>query len=163
LRSDRPLQRLLQEYVEEHKDDFEAETARRHACAQHGLPDRVISGPLSKAGWLSWLEQEPTALDKALQLAKSGKRQAVNVRVTPRPDVPQKDQNLRLKPDTDTHRHAWARKLCNGWHALLLKDTGTRLVIFVVRCAGKLAVFFCLFAENLVCVYRKHKTLVGSP
>ena len=72
------------------------------------------------------------ALDKALQLAKSGARRAVNARVTPSPDVPQKDPNVRLKPDTDTHRPAWARKLCNGWHALLLKEPGTRNVIFVV-------------------------------
>ena len=63
LRSRRPLQRLFQEYVEEHKDELEAESARRHACAHQGLPDRVTSWPLSKAGWLSWLEQEPTALD----------------------------------------------------------------------------------------------------
>ena len=103
------------------------------------------------------MDQEPAALDKALQLAKSGARRAVNVRVTPRPDVPQKDPNVCLKPDTDTHRPAWARKLCNGWHALLLKDTGTRIVIFVVCCAGK----FAAFAKPSVCVYQKNETIVG--
>ena len=46
-----------------------------------------------------------------------------------------------MKPDTDTHHPAWARKLSNGWHVLLLKDTGTRIVSFVVCCAGKLAAF----------------------
>ena len=96
-------------------------------------------------------------MDKALQLAKSGACQAVNVRVTPRPDVPQKDPNVRLKPDTDTHHPAWARKLCNGWHALLLKDKGTRIVIFVVCCAGK----FVAFAKHSVCVYQKNETIVG--
>ena len=34
---------------------------------------------------------------------------------------------------------AWARDLRNGWHVLRLKGTGARVVIFVVRCAGKLA------------------------
>ena len=97
---------------------------------------------MSKAGWLSWLEKEqPTAYEKALELAKSGARRAVNVRVTPRPDVPQKDPAIRLQPNTDPPRPAWARKLCNGWHALRLKDKVTRVVVFVVRCAGKLVAF----------------------
>jgi hypothetical protein len=147
------------EYVDEHKDELEAENARRHTCAQHGLLGRVTSWPSFKAGWLSWLEQEPAALDKALQLAKSGARRAVNVRVTPRPDAPQKDPNVCLKPDTDTQRPAWACKLCNGWHALLLKDTGTRMFIFVVCCAGK----FVGFAKPSVCVYQKNETPVASP
>ena len=96
---------------------------------------------MSKAGWLSWLEKEPTAYEKALELAKSGARRAVNVRVTPHPDVPQKDPVVPLQPNTAPARPAWARKLCNGWHALRLKDKVTRVVIFVVRCAGKLAAF----------------------
>ena len=135
-------QRLLKQYMEEHKDDLEVEMARRHARAQQGPEDRVTSWPLSKAGWLSWLEKEqPTAYEKALELAKSGARRAVNVRVTPRPDVPQKDPAIRLQPNTDPPRPAWARKLCNGWHALRLKDKVTRVVVFVVRCAGKLVAF----------------------
>ena len=107
------------------------------------------------------MDQEPAAeaFDKALELAKSGARRAVNVRVTPRPDVPQKDPHVRrLKPDTDTRNPALARKLCNGWHALLLKDTGTRIVIFAVCCAGK----FVAFAKPSVCVYQKNETLVSS-
>ncbi len=116
--------------------------------------------PLSKAGWLSWLDQEPTALDEALQVAKSGARRAVNLRVTPRPDVPQKDPKLGLKPDTDTHRPVWARKLCNGWHALLLKDTGTRIVIFVVCCARK----FVAFGQALsLCVPEARNTCWFTP
>jgi hypothetical protein len=97
-------------------------------------------------------------LDKALQLARSGARRAVTVRATPRPDVPQMDLNVCLKPDTGTHRPAWACKLCNGWHALLLKDTGSKLGIFLVRCAGK----FAAFAKPSVCLHQKHETLVGS-
>ena len=95
---------------------MEVETAKRHSRAQKGPADRVTSWPLSKAGWLSWLDQEPAAaaFDQALELAKSGARRAVNLRVTPHPDVPQKDPNVRLKPDTDTHHPGWARKLCNG-------------------------------------------------
>ena len=98
-------------------------------------------------------------MDKALQLAKSGTRRAGNVRATPRPDVPQKGPNVCVKPDTDTHRPAWARKLCIGWHALLLKDTGARIVIFVVCCASK----FVAFAKPSVCVHQKTATPVGSP
>ena len=55
--------------------------------------------------------------------------------------MPRKDPVVRLKPNTDAARPAWARKLSNGWHALRLKDKGTRVVIFVVHCAGKLAAF----------------------
>ena len=61
--------------------------------------------------------------------------------MTPHPDVPQKDPVVRLKPNLAPARPAWARKLCNGWHALRLKDTVTRVVTFAVRCAGKLAAF----------------------
>ena len=61
--------------------------------------------------------------------------------MTPRPDVPQKDPAIRLQPNTDPPRPAWARKLCNGWHALRLKDKVTRVVAFVMRCAGKLVAF----------------------
>ena len=53
LRSRRSLQRLFQEYVEERKDELEAESARRHDCAQHGMLGGVATWPLSKAGWLS--------------------------------------------------------------------------------------------------------------
>ena len=111
--------------MDEHKDEFEAESARR---------------PLQRL-FQEYVDQEPAALDKALQLAKSGARRAVNVRATPRPDVPQKNPNVCLKPDTDTHRPAWACKLCNGEHALLLKDTGAGIVIFVGCCAGKFVAF----------------------
>ena len=91
--------------MDEHKDELEEERARRRACAQHMMLGRVTSWPLSKAGWLSWLDQEPAAeaFDKALELAKSGARRAVNLRVAPHPDVPQKDPNVCLKPDTGTH------------------------------------------------------------
>ena len=82
--SHRPLQRLLEEYVEEHKEELEAEMARRHACAQQGLGvDGVTSWPQSKAEWLRWLEREQATYDVALQLVKAGVRRAVNVRVTP--------------------------------------------------------------------------------
>ena len=96
--SRRPLQRLFQEYVDEHKDEFEAESARRP-------PQRLFQ---------EYVDQEPAALDKALQLAKYGARRAGNVRATPRPDVPQKDPNVRLKPDTDTHRPARASSATGG-------------------------------------------------
>ena len=62
------------------------------------------------------------------------------MRVTPHPDVPPKGPAIRMKPHTDAGRTLeWARYLCNGWHVLRLKGTGARVVIFVVRCAGKLA------------------------
>ena len=54
LRSDRPLQRLLREYVEEHKDELEVEARQRHSRAQKGLPRHVTSWPLSKAEWVRW-------------------------------------------------------------------------------------------------------------
>jgi hypothetical protein len=82
------------------------------------------------------VEKVPAAYEKALELAKSGSRRAVNVRVTPRPDVPQKDPAIRLQPKTDPPRPALARKLRNGWHALRLKDKVTRVVIFVVAQAS---------------------------
>ena len=41
---------------------------------------------------------------------------------------------------------------------MLLKDTGTRIVVFVVCCAGK----FVVVAKPSVCVYQKHERLVGS-
>jgi hypothetical protein len=94
--------------VDEQKDELEEERARRRACAHHMMLGRVTSWPLSKAGWLSWLDQKSAAFDEALQLAKSGARRAVNVRATPHPDVPQKDPNVCLKPDTDTHHPASA-------------------------------------------------------
>jgi hypothetical protein len=128
----------LREYVEEHKDDMEVETAQRHARAQKGLADRVTSWPLPKAEWLRWLEREQATYDKALKLDKVGGRRLVNVRAPPHPDVPRKDPAIRVKPHIDTGRPAWARQLCNRWHALRLKDTGARVVIFVVCCAGKL-------------------------
>jgi hypothetical protein len=87
------------------------------------------------------MELERATYDKALQSVKAGARQAVNVRVTPHPDVLQKDPTVRIKPQTDKVRPAWAGKLRNGWHALRLPDTGVRLVIFAVRCAGKFAAF----------------------
>ena len=54
LRSDRPLQRLLREYVEEHRDKLEVEARQRHSRAQKGLPRHVTSWPLSKAEWVRW-------------------------------------------------------------------------------------------------------------
>ena len=142
LRSHRPLQRILDEYVEENKDELEAEAARRHALARKGLlGDRVTSWPATKTQWLRWLEREQATYDTALQSVKAGVRRAVNVRVTPHPNVPQKDPAVRIKPQTDTARPPWAGRLHNGWYALRLQDTGVRLVMFVVRCAGKLAAF----------------------
>ena len=148
-RSHRPLQRLLEEYVEEHKEELEAEAARRHACAKQSImaSTHVTSWPHSKVEWLRWMELERATYDKALQSVKAGVRQAVNVRVTPHPDVPKKDPTVRIKPQTDTARPAWAGKLRNGWHALRLPDTGVRLVIFAVRCAGKLAAFARVLAS----------------
>ena len=123
-RSHRPLQRLLGEYVEEHEEELEAETARRHARASQSLAaSRVASWPESKAEWLRWMERERATYDKALQSVKAGVRRAVNVRVTPHPDVPVKDPAVRVKPQTDTARPAWAGKLRNGWHVLRLQDT----------------------------------------
>ena len=58
--------------MDEHNDELEEERERRRACAKHMMMGRVTSWPLSKAGWISWLDQEPTALDKALQLAEAG-------------------------------------------------------------------------------------------
>ena len=66
-RSDRPLQRLLREYVEEHKDELEVETAQRHARAGRGT-----SWPLPKTKWLRWLDRAQATYDKALWLAKVG-------------------------------------------------------------------------------------------
>ena len=55
-RSHRPLQRLLGEYAEEHEEELEAETARRHARASQSLAaSRVTSWPESKAEWLRWI------------------------------------------------------------------------------------------------------------
>ena len=143
-RSDRPLQRLLREYVEEHKDALEAEARQRHSRAQKGLPRHVTLWPLSKAEWVRWLEQEQATYENALQSARDGARRAVNVRVTPHPDVLPHDPAIRVQPHTDTGRPpppAWARDLRNGWHVLRAKDTGARVVIFVARCAGKLLAF----------------------
>ena len=128
-RSDRPLKRLLQEYIDEHKDELEVETAQRHARALKGPANRMTSWPLSKAEWIRWLDKEQATYENALRLAKVGARRAVNVRATPHPDAPQKDPAIRLKPHIDTCRPAWARQLSNGWHALRLKDTGARCVI----------------------------------
>ena len=85
----------------EHRDELEEERARRRACAQHMMLGRVTSWPLSKAGWLSWLDQEPAAaaFNKALELAKSGARRAVNLRVTPHPDVPEKGSKCSLEAE----------------------------------------------------------------
>ena len=141
-RSHRPLQRLLEEYVEEHQEELEAEAARRRACAKQMMgSSHVTSWPQSKVEWLRWMELERATYDKALQSVKAGVRRAVNMRVTPHPDVPPKDPTVRMKPQTDTAWPAWAGKLRNGWHALRLQDTGVRLVIFAVRCAGRLAPF----------------------
>ena len=123
----------MRAYAEEHKDELEVETAQRHARAQKGPVDRMTSWPVSEAGWLRWLEREQATYDKALPLAKVGVRRAVNVRATPHPDVPRNDPAIRVKPHIDTVNPAWARKLCNGWHALRLKDTGARVVISVAR------------------------------
>ena len=126
--------------MEEHEEELGAETARRHARAGQSLAaSRVTSWPESKAEWLRWMER--ATYGKALQSAKAGARRAVNVRVTPHPDVPVKDPAVHIKPQTDTARPAWAGKLRNGWHVLRLQDTGVRIVIFAVRCAGKLAAF----------------------
>ena len=124
-------------------------TAQRHARAQKGLADRVTSWPVSKAGRLRWLEREQAPHDKALQLAKVGARRAANVRATPHPDAPRNDPAIRIKPNIDTVNPAWARNLCNWWHALRLKDTGARVVICVVRCAGKLVAFAQALASLL--------------
>jgi hypothetical protein len=128
--------------MDEHKEELQAETRRRHARAtQYLLEERVTSWPQSKAAWFRWLEPEPAIYNMALQSVKAGVRRAVNMRVTPHPDVPQKDPAVRVKPQTDAARPAWAGKLRNGWHALRLRDKGARMVIFAVRCAGKFAAF----------------------
>ena len=108
----------------------------------------MTSWPLSKAEWIGWLDKGQATYEDALQLAKVGARRAVNVRVAPYPDAPQKDLAIRLKPHIDTCRPAWARQLSNRLHELRLKDTGARCVIFVVHCAGK----FVAFAQALFVV-----------
>jgi hypothetical protein len=100
----------------------------------------VTSWPATRAEWLRWLEREQAKYDTALQSVKAGVRRAVNVRMTPHPNVPQEDPAVRIKPQTDSPS-PWADRLHNGWHALRLQDTGLWIVIFVVRCAGKLAAF----------------------
>jgi len=104
---------------------------------------------LSFAEWISCLDKEQATYENALWFAKVGVRRAVNARATPHPDVPWKNPAIRVKPRIDTGRPAWARQLSNGWHALRLKDTGARCVIFVARCAGK----FVAFEQALVVVH----------
>ena len=54
----------------------------------------MTSWPLSKAEWVRWLDKEQATYENVLRLVKGGVRRAVNVRVTPHPDVPQKDPKL---------------------------------------------------------------------
>ena len=88
--ADRPLKRLLQEYIVEHKDELEVETAQRHSRALKGPEHRMTSWPLSRAEWVRWLDKEQGADANVLRSVKVGVRLAANVRVTPHPDVPQK-------------------------------------------------------------------------
>ena len=71
-RSHRPLQRLLEEYVEEHKEELEAEAARRHACAKQSMmaSTHVTSWPHSKVEWLRWMEP----CRRKIQLSASNRR-----------------------------------------------------------------------------------------
>ena len=111
LRSNRPLQRLLEEYVKENEEELEAEAVRRHVRAQKGLVGgRVTSWPATRAEWLRWLQREQSKYDTALQSVKAGVRRAVNVRMTPHPNVPQKDPAVRIKPQIDTARPPLGRQ-----------------------------------------------------
>ena len=82
----------------------------------------MTAWPMFKAELVRWLGKEQGTYENALRLAKVGVRRAVNVRVTPHPDVPQQDAAIRLKPHIVTGRPAWVRQLSNGWHALRMKD-----------------------------------------
>ena len=87
----------------------------------------------------------------------SGARRAVNLRVTPHPDVPQTDPNVCLKPNTDTHHPAWARKLSNAWHALLLKDKRHQ----DCHLCGVFRRQVCCFCQALSLCVPEERTLVG--
>ena len=76
----------------------------------------MTSWPWPNADWVSWLYKSQETYENVLRSVKAGVRRAVNVRVTPHPDAPQKDAAIRLKPHIDTCRPARARQLSNGWH-----------------------------------------------
>ena len=77
-RSDRPLKGLLQKYIDEQKDELEAETAQRHSRALNGPAHRMTFRPLSKAEWVRWLDKGQATYENALRLVKVGVRWAVN-------------------------------------------------------------------------------------
>ena len=116
----------------------------------------MTSWPLSKAEWIRWLDKEQATYENALRLVKVGVRRAVNVRVTPHPDGPQKDPAIRLKPHIDTRRPAWALQLSNGWHALRMKDR--RPLCHICRALRRQACCFrtgpscCAFGQNQTAV-----------
>ena len=138
----------MQEYIDEHNNELDAEVAQCHSRDLKGPARRMTSWPVSKAEWVRWLDKEQATYENVLRLVKVGVRRVVNVRVTPHPDAPQKDAAIRLEPHIDTCRPDWARQLSNGRHALRMKDTGVRCVMCVVRCAGK----FVVLVQGLVVV-----------
>ena len=76
--SDRPLNRLLQECIDEHNYELEVETAQRHSRAAKGPEHRMTLRPSSKAEWVRWLDKEQATYENVLRLVKVGERRAVN-------------------------------------------------------------------------------------
>ena len=96
-----------------------------------------MSWPTSNAAWVQWLDAHDDTWQEAIRAVKAGVRTAVNQRIVPHADVPQKDPSVRLQPRAKDVLPSWAGKVADGWHDLSLK--GGRIVIFAVRTAGRVA------------------------
>lgn len=132
----------FQSVMEEHGDEYRAEAKRRRVLArktQAQAATSQVSWPTSNAAWVQWLDEHEDTWQEAIRAVKAGVRTAVNQRIVPHADVPQKDPSVRLQPRDKDVLLSWAGKLADGWHALSVE--GWRIVIFAVRTAGRVAAF----------------------
>ena len=130
----------LEAVMAEHGDEYRAESRRRRGLARRTqATTSAVSWPTSNAAWVQWLDAHDDTWQEAIQAVKVGVRTAVNQRIVPHADVPQKDPSVRLQPRAKDALPPWAGKVVDGWHALSLE--GWRIVIFAVRTAGRVAAF----------------------
>ena len=130
----------LEAVMQEHGDEYRAEARRRRGLARRTQATASpVSWPTSNPAWVQWLDAHEDIWEDAIRAAKAGVRNAVNQRIVPHADVPQKDPRVRLQPRPKDGLPSWADKVADGWHALSLE--GWRAVIFAVRTAGRLAAF----------------------
>ena len=123
----------------EHGDEYRAEARRRRALAARRTQATTspVSWPTSNAAWTHWLDAHEDIWQEAIRAVKAGVRTAVNQRIVPHADVPQKDPSVHLQPRAKGVLPPWVDKVADGWHALSLE--GWRIVIFTVRAAGRMA------------------------